>query len=124
MRKKPACSVIAIEEHYWDEELSATYTGIGRATQAEEQVRRLRDLGELRIREMDEGGIDIQVLSHGSPSTQELTGPDGIALTKRVSSRLASRSIRAMRSARVAEREKLALRARSAKAAVMARLKW
>ncbi len=38
---------------------------------------------------MDEAGIDIQVLSHGSPSTQELTGPDGIALTKRVNDRLA-----------------------------------
>ncbi len=89
MLKKPACPVIAIEEHYWDKELSDTYQGIGRATQAEEQTRRMLDLGELRIREMDEAGIDMQVLSHGSPSTQLLTGPEGIALTRRVNDRLA-----------------------------------
>ena len=27
MFKKPHCPVIAIEEHYWDEELVKTYTG-------------------------------------------------------------------------------------------------
>src|SRR5262245_780750 len=89
MLKKPACPVIAIEEHYWDKELSDTYAGIGRATQRQDQVDRLLDLGEVRLREMDEAGIDMQVLSHGSPSTQELTGPEGIALTKRVNDRLA-----------------------------------
>ncbi len=89
MLKKPACPVIAIEEHYWDSELSDTYTGIGRATVADEQTRRMLDLGELRIREMDEAGIDMQVLSHGSPSAQLLTGPEGVALTKRVNDRLA-----------------------------------
>ncbi len=75
MLKKPACPVIAIEEHYWDKELSDTYAGIGRATQRQDQVDRLLDLGDVRIREMDEAGIDMQVLSHGSPSTQDLTGP-------------------------------------------------
>lgn len=89
MLKKPACPVIAIEEHYWDEELSATYAGIGRATHNPEQEKRLRDLGDIRIREMDEAGIDMQVISHGSPSAQQLTGPEGIALTKRVNDRLA-----------------------------------
>ena len=89
MLKKPACPVIAIEEHYWDKELSDTYSGIGRATQNDEAVRRLLDLGEVRLREMDEAGIDMQVLSHGSPSAQQLTGPEGIALTKRVNDRLA-----------------------------------
>ena len=27
MFKKPHCPVIAIEEHYWDEELAKTYNG-------------------------------------------------------------------------------------------------
>jgi predicted TIM-barrel fold metal-dependent hydrolase len=89
MLKKPSCPVIAIEEHYWDEELSATYQGLGRATHDAEQVRRLKDLGELRIREMDEAGIDMQVISHGSPSTQELKGAEAVELTRRVNDRLA-----------------------------------
>ena len=89
MLKKPACPVIAIEEHYWDKELSDTYAGIGRATQRQDQVDRLLDLGDLRTREMDEAGIAIQVLSHGSPSTQELTGREAVALTRRVNDRLA-----------------------------------
>ena len=33
---------------------------------------RLFDLGALRLKEMDEAGIDIQVLSHGAPSAQKL----------------------------------------------------
>ena len=28
MLKKPKCPVIAIEEHYWDRELSASYSGV------------------------------------------------------------------------------------------------
>jgi hypothetical protein len=37
---------------------------------------RLDDLGEVRIKEMDEAGIDMQVLSHGAPSAQKLSGSD------------------------------------------------
>ena len=90
MLKKPACPVIAIEEHYWDEELSASYQGVEAATRDAEQVRRLKDMGDIRIREMDEAGIDMQVISHGSPSTQKLTGPDAVSLTRRVNDRFAA----------------------------------
>ena len=71
MFKKPHCPVIAIEEHYWDDELEKTFTG-GEAGRPGEQYNRLKDLGALRLKEMDEAGIDIQVLSHGAPSTQKL----------------------------------------------------
>ena len=71
MFKKPNCPVIAIEEHYWDQELAKHFTGpeAGRGNETDE---RLNDLGSLRLKEMDEAGIDIQVLSHGAPSAQKL----------------------------------------------------
>jgi len=62
--------VIALEEHYYDAELAATFDG----AQARAPVtrRRLDDLGELRLQEMDAAGIHFQVISHGAPSTQRL----------------------------------------------------
>ena len=87
MFKKPHCPVIAIEEHYWDEELAKTYIG-GEAGRPGEQSKRLHDLDTLRIKEMDEAGIDIQVLSHGAPSAQKLPAETAAALTRRVNDRL------------------------------------
>ena len=47
--------VIALEEHYYDAELAATFTGAeGRAG---ETRKRLNDLGELRLAEMDEADV-------------------------------------------------------------------
>ena len=72
MLKKPNCPVIALEEHYLGrgigEDLHRARTRGARARRS----KRLHDLGALRLKEMDEGGIDIQVLSHGAPSTQKL----------------------------------------------------
>ena len=58
------------------EDLCAAVEG----TRNDEQLKRLYDLGELRLKEMDEAGIDMQVLSHGAPSAQKLTGDDAVAL--------------------------------------------
>jgi predicted TIM-barrel fold metal-dependent hydrolase len=88
MLKKPNCPVIAIEEHYWDEEMAAHYTGV-EATRAPDIAKRLADLGELRLREMDEAGIDVQVLSHGAPSAQKLPADVAVEVTRRVNDRLA-----------------------------------
>jgi predicted TIM-barrel fold metal-dependent hydrolase len=87
MLEQPRCEVIALEEHYWDRELSDTYEGIERVSDAK-LIEQLCDLGALRLREMDEAGVDLQILSHGSPSTQKLAGEHAVALTRRVNDRL------------------------------------
>src|ERR1051326_6259010 len=89
MLKKPHCPVIAIEEHYWDEERAKTYSGV-ESPRRDEQLKRLYDLGDLRIKDMDEAGVDIQIISHGAPSAQKLSGDDAVPLVQRVNDRLAA----------------------------------
>jgi 2,3-dihydroxybenzoate decarboxylase len=87
MLQKPKCPVIALEEHYWDEELAAHAQEVERNPKIAE---RLFDLGALRLKEMDEAGVDVQVLSHGAPSGQQLKGADASAIVSRVNDRLAA----------------------------------
>jgi 2,3-dihydroxybenzoate decarboxylase len=63
--------VIAIEEHYYDDNVTAHFTGIDARTGG--FVRdKLEDVGAARLKSMDDCGIDVQVLSHGAPSTQRM----------------------------------------------------
>lgn len=88
MMKKPACPIIAVEEHYWDPELTKHYTG-AEASRGGETEERLFDFAALRLKEMDAAGIDVQVLSHGAPSTQKLPADIAVEMTKAVNDRLA-----------------------------------
>jgi predicted TIM-barrel fold metal-dependent hydrolase len=78
--------VIALEEHYWDAEVAKNFEGA--EARNPELRQRLDDLGALRIKEMDEAGIDIQVLSHGAPSTQRLDAATAVPLARRANDRL------------------------------------
>src|SRR5215471_5093996 len=87
MLPRPKCPVIAVEEHYWDAELASHFKGLESGRPGETQ-RRLDDLGALRLKEMDDAGIDIQVVSHGAPSAQKIPAGIAVDLTRRVNDRL------------------------------------
>ena len=60
MLQKPKCQVIALEEHYWDKALAAELHRARLDARPRACPPALR-LGELRLKEMDEAGIDVQV---------------------------------------------------------------
>jgi predicted TIM-barrel fold metal-dependent hydrolase len=72
--------VIALEEHYQDTELRQHSDG--------SIAERLEDVGALRLRDMDEAGIDLQVLSHANPGLQGVDAATGVPLARRINDRL------------------------------------
>ena len=78
--------VIALEEHYWDAELSGQFVGAEGVTPL---AHLLKEIGDVRLRAMDEAGVDMQILSHGAPAAQKLNPDICVDLTKRVNDRLA-----------------------------------
>jgi predicted TIM-barrel fold metal-dependent hydrolase len=78
--------VIALEEHYLDAEAAARFTPTDMGPPALRPS--LDDLGERRLREMDEAGIDLQVISHGAPALQRVDDASAVDLARRVNDRL------------------------------------
>lgn len=86
-------NVITIEEHFWTTEVTAA-NGVTKLVNDSEIARRMEDLGALRIREMDEAGIDVQVLSENTPAVQGLEPETAVRLA-RISNDLLHGAIRA-----------------------------
>jgi len=82
--------IIALEEHYYDPEVKRLASGLD-AIAAPATLQRLDDLGELRLQEMDEAGIDLQVLSHTMPGLQKLDAETAVPLARRANDRLGLR---------------------------------
>jgi predicted TIM-barrel fold metal-dependent hydrolase len=94
MATKPR--VIALEEHYLDPEVARHFTGFdavpsrgsGGEAGLPKVAQRLYDLDALRLKEMDEAGIDVQVLSHAAPSLQKFDAETAVRLARGVNDRL------------------------------------
>jgi 2,3-dihydroxybenzoate decarboxylase len=85
MQNKTKPFVIALEEHYFDAEIASHF--VGRDVPPDVR-KRLDDLGDLRIKEMDEAGIDVQVLSQGAPALQRVAADIAVPLAVRANDRL------------------------------------
>jgi predicted TIM-barrel fold metal-dependent hydrolase len=79
--------IVAIEEHFWIPELRDRYSG-ARGISAHTPARQLDDLGEIRLREMDAAGIDVQVISHMQPGTQIFDRDTAVALARKANDAL------------------------------------
>jgi predicted TIM-barrel fold metal-dependent hydrolase len=78
--------VIALEEHYADKDVLAR--GDGSGSRMAGLVAKLTDLGEMRLREMDGAGIDLQVISHAPSVLQQLDPAESRQLVTQTNDRL------------------------------------
>jgi uncharacterized protein len=88
--------LIGIEEHFLTREVREAWAALETAEAPaagmhQGQVgKRLEDLGEGRLRLMDETGLDVQVLSLTTPGVQDLDGAASVALARRTNDLLAA----------------------------------
>jgi 2,3-dihydroxybenzoate decarboxylase len=79
--------IITLEEHFTDPALLPHFSGIDAVSPA--LIKRLEDVADQRLKEMDEAGIDLQVLSQSAPATQKLPADLSIALSRHANDYLA-----------------------------------
>lgn len=68
----PRMKLIALEEHFLHAQVAAMLDDVDQALLSPTRVPGLDELGDARIKLMDEAGIAVQVLSHTKPGVQEI----------------------------------------------------
>ena len=78
--------LITLEEHYRAPMLRSVAVLGGQEPPPDSPMAmiqaKLDDVGDRRLADMDAGGIDVQVLSHGAPGTEQLSPQDAIPLAR------------------------------------------
>lgn len=87
-KRYPVDEVIREERIFPDE---VPFVSSTRLPSAGEVIKRLLDIGDGRLQEMDRTGIDMQVLSLISPGVQMLDGPAANSMAKRINDELAGK---------------------------------
>ncbi len=88
---------IAIEEHFladgfreFMKRAAPSQAGGWSRTFAAELEAKMSDLGATRLKDMDAGGIDLQVISHTASAVVPLPGDEAVRLTREANDQLAS----------------------------------
>lgn len=81
--------IIALEEHFVTPALTAAWARLPAPERDDSQTlntaeieRRIVELGDERLRDMDETGVDVQVLSPTAPGVQSLAAADAVPLAR------------------------------------------
>jgi predicted TIM-barrel fold metal-dependent hydrolase len=91
---------IAIEEHFLADGFrevmkrdARSQGGGSNAAFVAEQQAKLADLGSTRLKDMDAGGIDLQVISHTASGIVPLPGGEGVRLAREANDQLAAAAV-------------------------------
>jgi predicted TIM-barrel fold metal-dependent hydrolase len=87
--------LIALEEHYHAPAVKQALAAAGRpdpppGSPIARAQAKLDDLGEGRLADMDAGGIDVQVISHGAPGTEQLEPDQAVDVATQANDHLAA----------------------------------
>src|SRR5437763_8059144 len=97
LKRGVSMRTIAIEEHFladgfreFMKRAALSQTGSWSRKFPAELEAKMSDLGATRLRDMDEGGIDLQVISHTTSGIGPIPGDEGIRLAREANDQLAA----------------------------------